>query len=91
MKAGLARVMFPLWTEGAARSSLERGKLGERPALLFHGGPGELLLGRPTARFARLFPRHRITPLKQAGHYFQEDTPEPVASAVLAFASDPPG
>jgi pimeloyl-ACP methyl ester carboxylesterase len=75
------------WLEQLERDVRER--LGNCPALLFHGGPGEWLLGRPTARFARMFPRHNIVPLGRAGHYFQEDTPEPVAKAVLDFARDP--
>ena len=65
-----------------------RERLGGKPALLFHGGWGELVLGRPTARFAKLFPRHRIVPLGSAGHYFPEDAPEPIAEAIDAWARE---
>ncbi len=75
------------WLEELERSVRER--LGTRPALLFYGGLGELVLGRPTTRFARLFPQHRVVPLGRSGHYFQEDTPEPVARELLAFARAP--
>jgi len=66
-----------------------RDRLGGKPALLFHGGFGELLLGRATAHFARLFPQHRVVPLGRAGHYFQEDAPEATARALLEWAVRP--
>jgi haloalkane dehalogenase len=61
-----------------------RTRLREKRALLFWGGKKEWFVGNPTRRFQSMLPDHAVVPLGRAGHFFQEDAPNEVASAILA-------
>jgi haloalkane dehalogenase len=60
-----------------------RTRLAEKPALLLWGGRKEWFVGSPTRRFQAMFPDHTVVPLGRAGHFFQEDAPREVASAIV--------
>jgi haloalkane dehalogenase len=62
-------------------------RLHAKRALLFRApGLDEWLFGQATRHFARLLPIHQIVPLPHGGgHFFQDDAPEPTASAILNF------
>lgn len=71
------------WLAGLERDV--RRLFADTPTLLFHG-LREGHLGRVAVRrLALLLPRHQVTELPGAGHFFQEDAPAETAGALLAL------
>ena len=70
-------------------SEVEAGlaKLSDKPALIVWGDADGAFRAADRDRFAGLFSMHRVVELRGAKHFIQENAPEAIASAVLAWSS----
>ena len=59
--------------------------LSEHPALLVWGLADFAFKEPERSRFERLFPKHKTVLLENAGHFIQEDAPEEIATAIIAW------
>jgi len=59
--------------------------LSDRPALIVWGLEDFAFQEPERTRFEALFPNHQTVLLKSAGHFIQEDAPEEISSAILAW------
>jgi haloalkane dehalogenase len=68
-------------------SAIERdlAKLGQRPALLVWPSKDIAFRDRERRRWEQIFPNHRTVILEGAGHYIQEDAPDEIVDAILAW------
>lgn len=60
-------------------------RLADTPALLVWGDADGAFRAPDRDRFARLFPDHRVVDLRGAKHFIQENAPEAIAAAILAW------
>lgn len=69
-------------------AEVERGlpALGDRPALLVWPTHDPAFKEAERRQWERIFPRHRTVPLKNAGHYIQEDAAQEIVDAIGEWA-----
>ncbi len=66
-------------------------RLRDRPTLIVWGTADIAFRARERERFEALFPHHRTVLLPRAGHYIQEDAPDYVLGAIVAWDEDTGG
>jgi haloalkane dehalogenase len=59
--------------------------LANKPTLIVWGDADIAFKAKERERFEASFPNHRTVPLPGAGHYIQEDAPEEIAAAIVAW------
>ncbi len=64
-------------------------KLRDKKILLLWGDADTGFKALERERFERIFPKHKTEILKGAKHYVQEDAPDQICKAVLAFEGQP--
>ena len=60
-------------------------RLRALPALIVWGDRDPAFRARERERFERIFSNHQTRVLKGAGHYIQEDAPDEIAAAIIAW------